>query len=85
MPYVEDLPPNTHVCWPTPPTIVRYPIDLMKAETKRPRLEGEHTAGRSRRAIKVAQHAGVAGVRFILDDGQLDARTVAVVPGQPCG
>lgn len=77
----EDAPPNALLTWPTPPQVHFY---AAVPGQQRPALEGAPVAARSAQAKKVAQHRGVAGVRFVLADGTLDGRVVAVVPGQPC-
>lgn len=77
----EDAPPNAVLIWPAPPQVHLY---AAVPGQQRPVLEGAPSAGRSTQAWKVAQHRGVAGVRFILADGALDGRVVAVAPGQAC-
>lgn len=81
----EHAPPNALLAWTTPPTVVLFAYERGNAlRPPRPTLVGETAQGRSCRAKKVAQYHGVAGVRFVLADGQLDAQIVAVVPNQPC-
>lgn len=77
----EDAPPNAVLVWPAPPQVHLY---ATVPGQQRPALEGAPGPARSARGKKVAQHHGVAGVRFVLADGALDGRVVAVAPGQPC-
>lgn len=77
----EDAPPNAVLTWPAPPQVCLYPA---VPGQQRPELVGPPGPARSATGKKVAQHRGVAGVRFILADGALDQRVAAVVPGQPC-
>lgn len=68
------------IMWPTLPNVVLYDT----IQTSRPTLEGTPAKGRSLQAVVRARQGNVTGVRFLLADGKVDGRTVAVVPGQPC-
>ena len=81
MPCAEDAPPNARLTWPAPPKVHLY--QQIKGQ-QRPVLEGDPVPARSARGVKVAAYRGVAGVRFVLADGNMDGRVVAVAPGQPC-
>jgi len=76
----EKVTPGAMVIWPAPPDVVLYDT----IQTSRPTLEGTPAKGRSTQAIVRARQGNVTGVRFVLADGKVDGRTVAVVPGQPC-
>lgn len=77
---VEKAAPGALVSWPAPPNVVLYDT----IQTSRPTLEGTPAKGRSTQAVVRARQGNVTGVRFVLADGKVDGRTVAVVPGQPC-
>ena len=76
----EKAAPGAVIMWPTPPDVVLYDT----IQTSRPTLDGTPAKGRSTQAIVKARQGNVTGVRFVLADGKIDGRTVAVVPGQPC-
>jgi hypothetical protein len=76
----EKATPGAVIMWPTPPDVVLYDT----IQTSRPTLDGTPAKGRSTQAIVKARQGNVTGVRFVLADGNIDGRTVAVVPGQPC-
>lgn len=76
----EKAAPGAVIAWPEPPNVVLYDT----IQTSRPTLEGTPAKGRSTQAVVRARQGNVTGVRFVLADGKVDGRTVAVVPGQPC-
>lgn len=76
----ENVAYGAIIVWPEPPNVVLYDT----IQTSRPTLEGTPAKGRSTQAVVRARQGNVTGVRFVLADGKVDGRTVAVVPGQPC-